>query len=410
MKRVLFSIIIILLIVYNGVAQESITLRGEVLNSDNETAVSFAHVGLCEKAIGTVSNEDGIFEFKVAPYLINDTLCISAIGFITYKERISNLMNTDFMNIKLEPQTSVLQEVIISDNKITGRRVVEKAISRIYKNYPSKPFILEGYYRDYMKRNNNYDSFLEGAITVQDMGYKKSDDKTRVRVNQLRFQENYQENYEKYLHKDESDTLKEVMAGVSTEFFANEFYNMRYHNPVRNQYETLPFVGVFHNFHESNYEFDIAYYTYVDEEEVYVIRFKPKPEYNYLHINVKGEIFIRVRDHGILKFHYSFFVRDFTKDRKVYELNMEYRDYMDKLFLKYISYVNFFKIYLGYEIGEISKYREFFVTDIHYPDFEAISKEESIDNTIPLHQLSIEEDPDFWNNYNLILQQQPVID
>lgn len=410
MKRVLFSILFILFIVYQGFTQESIILKGKIINSDNETAVSFAHVGLCEKAIGTVSNEDGVFEFKIPPYLINDTLCISAIGFLTYKENISNLMNTEYLNINLDPQTSVLQEVIISDKKITGRRVVEKAISRIYKNYPLKPFILEGYYRDYMKRNNSYDAFLEGAITVQDMGYKKSDERTRVRVNQLRFQENYQENYDKYLHKDDNDTLKEVMAGVSTEFFANEFYNMRYHNPVRNQYEILPFVGVFHNFHESNYDFDIAYYTYVDNDEVYVIRFKPKAEYNYLHINVKGEIFIRVRDHGILKFHYSFYVRDFTKDRKVYELNMEYRDFEDKLFLKYISYVNFFKIYLGYEIGEISKYREFFVTDIHYPDFEGITKEESIDNTIPLHQLRIEEDPDFWNNYNLILQQTPYKD
>jgi hypothetical protein len=410
MKRVLISIFIILFIVYQAFSQESIILKGKVINSDNETPVSFAHVGLCNKAIGTVSNEDGIFEFKIAPYLINDSLCISAIGFVTYKEQITNLMNTEFINIKLDPQTSVLQEVIISDNKITGRRVVEKAISRIYKNYPLKPFQLEGYYRDYMKRNNSHDSFLEGAITLQDMGYNKADKKTRVRVNQLRFQENYKENYEKYLHKDENDTLKEVMAGVSTEFFANEFYNMRYHNPVRNQYEILPFVGVFNNFHESNYEFDIAYYTYVEKEEVYVIRFKPKAEYNYLHINVKGEIFIRVRDHGILKFHYAFYVRDFTKDRKVYELNMEYRDFEDKLFLKYISYVNFFKIYLGYEIGEISKYREFFVTDIHYPEFKSISKGESIDNTIPLHQLRIEEDPDFWNNYNIILQQKPVID
>ena len=89
---------------------------------------------------------------------------------------------------------------------------------------------------------------------------------------------------------------------------------------------------------------------------------------------------------------------------------MEYRDYKDKLFLKYISYVNFFKIYLGYEIGEISKYREFFVTDIHYPKFEAITKEESVNHTTPLHQLSIKEDPEFWNNYNLILQQKPYKD
>jgi hypothetical protein len=36
--------------------------------------------------------------------------------------------------IVLQPFTSVLQNVIISDEKITGRRVLEKAISRIQKN------------------------------------------------------------------------------------------------------------------------------------------------------------------------------------------------------------------------------------------------------------------------------------
>jgi hypothetical protein len=242
------------------------------------------------------------------------------------------------------------------------------------------------------------------------MGYRKGDDKTRVALYQMRFDNSYQENYEKYLSKDENDTLKEVMAGVSTEFYANEFFNMRYHNPVRNQYEILPFVGVFDNFAESNYAFEIAYYTYVDAEEVYVIRFKPKPEYNYLHISVFGEIFIRVRDHGILKFNYSFFVKDFTTERKVYELNLEFRDYKGKLFLKYLSYVNFFKIYLGYEIGEISKFREFFVTDIHYPDFESIPEYESLDRERPLHEISMADDPDFWNNYNIILQETPYKD
>ena len=141
-----------------------------------------------------------------------------------------------------------------------------------------------------------------------------------------------------------------------------------------------------------------------------MIRFKPKAEYHYLHIKVNGEIYVRVRDHGILKFNYSFFVKDFDKDRKVYELNLEFRDYNGKLFLKYLSYVNFFKIYLGYEIGEISKYREFFVTDIHFPDFENIPKDKMMDRETPLHKIRVKEDPDFWNNYNVILQQTPVKD
>lgn len=410
MKRIFVIKFFVFLVLSPGFAQQFIHIKGAIENADHRDAVPFAHVGICNKAIGTVSNEDGMFEFKIPPYLSNDTLCVSAIGFRTYRRAISSIPDIQNMKIMLEPQNTVLQEVIISDDKITGRRVVEKAISRIFNNYPLKPFILEGYYRDYVKRNYEYDALLEAAIRVQDMGYRKFDTKTRVELVQMRYQESYAEVYDKYLHKDENDTLKEVLAGVSTEFFANEFYNMRYHNPVRNQYETLPFVGVFNNFAHSNYDFKIAYYTYVDDEEVYVIHFEPKAEYNYMHISVDGEIYIRVRDHGILKFNYSFFVRDFTKERKVYELNLEFRDYKDKLFLKYLSYVNFFKIYLGYEIGEISKYREFFVTNILYPDFESIPKDKSLEMDIPLHMLPLEEDPDFWNNYNVILLEAPYKD
>jgi len=411
MKRVFIISLFIFPLFYNGIAQQSIHLKGRVVHAENGEAISFAHVGLCGKAIGTVSNEDGVFDFKIPPYLINDTLCISSIGFETFKQVISSLSNLELLEIKLEPQPTVLQDVIISDLKITGRRVVQQAIDRIYRNYPTHPFVLEGYYRDYLKVNNEYAAFLEAAMKVQDMGFKKTDDRTtRAEIYQMRFQDNYQEMYEKYLHKDVGDTLKEVIAGVSAEFHGNEFFNMRYHNPVRNQYEILPFVGVFNHFGESNYDFKIAYYTYVDDEEVYVVEFKPKEEYHYQHISVNGEIFIRVRDHGILRFHYAFFVRDLTKERKVYELNLEYRDYKDKLFLKYLSYVNFFKVYLGYEIGEVSKYREFFVTDIHYPDFESIPKDKSMDKDTPLHQIKVKEDPDFWNNYNTILLRKPYKD
>ena len=70
----------------------------------------------------------------------------------------------------------MLQEMVISDNKITGRRVLQKAIARIPYNYPNKPFQLDGYYRDYMKKDGHYISFLEGAISVFDPGFRKSDD------------------------------------------------------------------------------------------------------------------------------------------------------------------------------------------------------------------------------------------
>jgi hypothetical protein len=300
--------------------------------------------------------------------------------------------------------------VIISDEAITGRRVVEKAINRIARNYPSKSYVMDGYYRDYLKKNNDYISFLEAAITMQDMGIDSPEARSRIEINQLRYSDNYLENYYKYLHKDIDDTIKEVLEGESAFYWGNEFSNMLYHNPIRNRLESVPFLGVFDNFYRSSYQFDIAYYTYVDEQEVYVVKFKPNDLYKYHHVQADGEIYIRVEDFAILKFNYNFYVAKFGDRKKWYELNIEYREYDGEMFLKYISYMNYFKIYTGLEIAELYLYREFFVTDIQYPDFKEIPKSETIDKSKPLHAHDAPNDPDFWAGYNVILMEKPLKD
>jgi len=403
MKRV-FLIIILLVPAILGFSQNYLTLKGRITDKKNGEAVSFAHIGVCEKGIGTVSNLNGEFALKIPPYLINDTLCISSIGYKTFRSTYETLKKINPLVIKLEPQTSVLQDVIILDEAITGKRVLEKAVNRIPRNCSTQPFELEGFYRDYLKKDNEYISFLEAAITVQDMGYNSPESRSRIRIDQLRFSDNYKDNYYKYLHKDKDDTIKEVLEGESAFYYGNEFSNMRYHNPVRNRNESVPFLGVFSNFYQSSYQFDIAYYTYVDEEEVYVIKFKPNELYKYHHVQADGEIYIRVSDYAILKFNYNFYVAKFGDKKKWYELNLEYREHAGKMFLNYISYVNYFKIYTGFEISELYQYREFFVTDIHYPDFEAIPKSEDIDKSVPLHEQDAPNDVDFWTDYNVIIE------
>ncbi len=409
MKRVL--LIKLLLFVFLGLkAQTNIIIQGKVINEENGEGVSFAHVGLCGKAVGTVSNLNGVFELKIAPYYLHDTVCFSAIGYKTAKIVAENLRNIDPLVINLSTEASILQDVIILDEKITGKRVLEKAIKRIGRNYARDPYVLHGYYRDYLRKNNEYISFLEGAFSVLDRGINKVEANSRIRIDQLRFSDNYIENYDTYLHKAENDTLKVLLEGVSPFFWGNEFSNMRYHNPIRNRFENVPFIGVFNDFYNSSYQFDIAYYTYLDEEEVYVIKFKPGELFKYHHVQAEGEIYVRVKDFAILKFNYNYYVSKFGDKRKWYELNLEYREYKDKLFLKYISYMNYFRIFTGFEIAELNQYREFFVIDIEYPEFEDIPEDETIDKSLPLHMHEAPNKMEFWNNYNVLLLEKPLKD
>jgi hypothetical protein len=388
-------------------SQSNIVLRGEVRDSVSGEALPYAHIGICGKAIGTVSSETGEFQLNLAPYLLNDTLCVSSIGYETFKVPVKDLAGKKIIPVYLIIHPGILNEIIVSDDRITARRLISNAVARIEKNCPNKPFVIEGYYRDYLKKEDDYISFLESALTIQDPGINKPDSKTKVRVNQVRFNKSYIQNFRKYCKKDESDTIKEIMEGFSPFVNGNEFTNMKSNNPIRNHSTEIPIVGLFDQFYMSNLKFEIAYNINVDGRRVYVIHFEPSEMFKYHYVQVVGEVYIREDDYAILKFEYKYFLSLFREKKKLYELNVEYREYQGKMFLNYISFVNYFKIYTGDEIAELYQYREFFVNDIHFPKFEPIREKEVLDDTIPFHEYGMESDPDFWNNYNAVLLEKP---
>jgi len=383
-------------------------LKGIVLDADDGEGVSFAHVGIVNKAVGTVTNENGEFVLNLASYHLEDTLGVSAIGFNTYEFPVKNCITLDFLTIQLQPVTTMLQEMVISDSKITGRRVLQKAIAQIPKNYANTPFQLDGYYRDYMKKDDQYISFLEGAISVYDPGFRKPDTKSRIKIHQLRYGEDYEENFNKYIRKDPDDTVKVLIEGESPFFKGNELNNMRSNDPIRNNRETVSFIGTFKEFCDSNYDFEIVYYTFLNDEEVFVIHFEPKAIYGYMHVDAFGEIYIKVKDFSIVKFNYNYYVTKLEGKKKLYELNVEYREHQDKMYLKYLSYINYFKIFTGDEIAQIYQYREFFVNDIQNGNFRPIIRDECINPEIPLHLQGVEYQPEFWDDYNMVMMEQPL--
>ncbi len=389
---------------------QQIFIKGMIADAENGEGVSFAHIGICGKSIGAVANDDGKYEFHIPDNVLNDTLCASAIGYETFKFPVKELKGLSNFNISLKPQTSYLDEILIKDDRITARRVVRKAIARIYKNYPKKPFNLKGYYRDYLRKNNQYISFLEGVFTIDDPGFRKPTDNTRIKINQLRFTKNYINNLTEYVTEFQKDSTKLLMYGISPAFKGNEFSNLYYHNPIRNHSASVPFIGIFDTFSERNYDLEIDYYTYVDNQEVYVINIAPSKKYRFTHVNIEGKLFIRTDNYAIVKFNYAYFVTKRLESKKWFELNVEYREFEDKMFLKYFSFMNYYKLLTREEIAEMAVFREFFINDIHVSDYTPFLLEETIDDTLPLYRQNAPNDSKFWINYNRTLLEQPLME
>lgn len=401
--------LIFLIITYPAFPQQ-IFIKGAVVDLETGEGVSFAHIGICEKSIGVVANDNGIYEFRIPDNVINDTLCSSAIGYETFRIAVSELVGLTNFTISLKPQVNYLSEILIKDDKITGRRVVAKAINRIQKNYPKQPFSLEGYYRDYLKKNNEYVSFLEGVFTIDDPGFRKSTDETSISIEQLRYSKDYIQYLTEYVTEFEKDSTKLLMHGISPAFKGNEFSNLYYHNPIRNHTKSVPFIGIFDTFAQRSYDFEIEYYTYVDDKEVYVINIAPNKNFRFTHVSIQGKLFIRTDNYAIVKFNYAYFVTKRLETKKWFELNLEYREFEEKMYLKYFSFMNYFKLLTIEEIAEMAVFREFFVNNIHASDYDKLNKEEVIDASRALYQQNAPNDESFWINYNRTLLEQPLME
>ncbi len=407
MKRI---IPLIFLLITTHLYSQEVFIKGTITDEETGEGVSFAHIGVCAKSIGAVANEIGAYEFHIPASVFNDTLCATAIGYETFKMPISKLKNSSSFQILLKPQISYLEDILIKDEKITGRRVVAKAISRIRKNYPKNPFTLTGYYRDYLKKNDEYISFLEGVLTIDDQGFNKSTDKSNIKIDQLRYSKNYIKYFTEYVKEFDKDSTKLLMHGISPAFKGNEFSNLYYHNPIRNHGHSVPFIGIFDTFSERSYDFEIEYYTYVDDKEVYVINIAPSKNFRFTHVSIKGKLFIRTDNYAIVKFNYAYYVTKRLETKKWFELNVEYREFEDKMYLKYYSFMNYFKLLTIEEIAEMSVFREFFVNDIRAQNYVPLKSSESINLELPLYQQNAPNDPQFWMNYNRTLLEQPLME
>ncbi|BDC99468.1 hypothetical protein PEPS_17490 [Persicobacter psychrovividus] len=410
-QRCFLTVILNILFFVQVFAQNSIVLRGQVVDDQTNAPIPFATLEVLGTSVGTVANEEGFFRFSVDQQ-IGDSLGIHSVGYQYKFIEIPPAYDNDKLMIHLSAQTKMLSEVVVGDMKITPRRILQKSARNIRKNYPTKPYVLNGYYRDYLKRKKGgYICFLESAVDMIDPGFQKTQNKIKLNLEQLRLSDSYLKNYHEFVKADQHDTTKVLLHGVLPSLKGNEFASMLFHDPLRNHFESVPFIGSFEDLWESSYHFELDYYTYIGEDEVYVISIQPNPKLNYWHVDVEGQLFIRVKDYAVMKINYNYFVTKKLERKKWYELNLEYTDQGGKLYLKYLSYMNYFKIFNGRETAEISQYREFFVNSVvpGKPDLTQM-KGELVDLSKPMFEQKVPDIPNYWDDYNYLLLGQPLME
>lgn len=182
---------------------QKITVSGVAVDKETREPLPFASVGIKGKSIGTITNLQGEFDFHIPNDYRNEILVISMLGYVNYEAPVWTLpANPTF---ELSKSTTVLNEVVVTDS-LSGGDILRIALSRIDTNYPMKPFMMEGFYRDVKKVASTNISLLEAAVKIYDEDYAEPRNKyklrERVRLIEVRKSLGYESRFTAYFDQD----------------------------------------------------------------------------------------------------------------------------------------------------------------------------------------------------------------
>ncbi len=355
--------LVVLLALYNGTdvafSQQQNFLRGLLYDRETGEGVAFATVQLEGNAIGVVSNEDGSFLIPSRFRELGEYLRISSMGYESFRVAVAALHSDRVNRIALSPRIFELSETVLKGRSIkkrSARNIIRTAIQRIPANYPTYPFRLIGYYRDYQKKSDKYLNLNEAILEVNDMGFQNNDkETTRVRLYDYRENSEFSRDTLATGPYDYQRWQKVITNAYLYNYGGNEFSILRIHDALRNHaVTTYSFVDQLDSDFMRNHNFKRLNDTNIDDVPCYVIGFKTRKG-DYL---AEGTIIIARHNFAIYRLNYALYddtetaIEDTNVPDRVrrgqlmFAVRTEYRPRKTSMHLNYISFRNNFRLNL----------------------------------------------------------------
>jgi hypothetical protein len=357
---------------------QTLTISAKVVDRETKEPLPFASVGLKNKPIGTITNLQGEFDFHIPIEFRNDVLVINMLGYLPYEDPAWTVTN-NVTTIEMVKSTQFLDEVVVSDS-LRGGEILSIALGRITQNYPMKPFLLDGFYRDIKEVGGTYVSLLEAAVKIFDEDYQAPRNKfklrERVALQEVRRSLGYENKFTAYF--DEGNLLEDILL----------------HNNIRYRQfpeEEIFFKGMvrendsYYNGHQvyvlsQKYDYDLT--IYVDKETYGIIRL----EYE----NDEQEV-IRKRRGLISKF---------VNLKRI----IDFKSYNGELFLNYItldSKINWYDSKTDELKFETQLHQQLLINKVYPNTDEYVGTTEKMKN-YGLQYQDYRYNKNFWDNYNVI--------
>lgn len=232
-------------------AQENIefdAISGIVKDAKTKKKLESVNIISPELNIGTVTNADGEFTLKVPKQSNITYIEISHLGYSNHKLAIDNNILKE-QSIFLNPNSNVLREVVVES--VDPQDLVRQSIEKIDKNYSNKATLLNGFYRETIKKGRNYINISEAVLEIYKDDYTKGINNDRTIVKKGR----------RLLSQKPSDTLfVKFIGGPNLSIFLDIVKNKDL---------------LFNNEDLSYYKFAMEDPVMIDERLNYVVSFYP---------------------------------------------------------------------------------------------------------------------------------------
>jgi hypothetical protein len=384
------NIVILLILVFPYATSclgqvEYITISGKIIDSETSEPLPFASIAIENSSIGTVSNNDGDFDFHVLSKFSNGYIVIEMLGYEAFRKQVSSFSIVDQNSISLEKSTTMLDEVVIVDS-LSGGDILRIALARIEQNYPMAEYSMQGFYRDVKKVDDEYISLLEAALEIYDKDYQEPRNplklRERVGLKEVRKSLNYGYAYKKYF--DQYNMLEELLLENNVKYRSFTTEPLFYENLKRRGKTNIGISTVY----KLNLVADMGYYLtlYVDTEDygIHFLTFEngdgSMPLEEISRSGKRTERMIRT------------------------EKSIEFSKFEGRYYLKYLRVKTGFE-WINNESKEVEAQTELFqellINEIDILDPEWISTGDKM-KRYGLQYQDMPYNKEFWDNYNVI--------
>jgi len=376
-----------------------ITLRGTVYDMEVRDAIPYVHVGLIGTTIGTVTNRSGEFQLIIPDSLAHSKLKLSHIGYESQEVESARLTEQS-VDFYLKPHAITLQEITVSI--ADPKQVLNDMLQQKSKNYALEPVYLTCFYREGIEHRKRNIDLTEAVVQIYKSGSQYDSTHDQVKLIKKR----------RITDQQQTDTIfPRMKSGINSCLVLDIMKEMPdFIYPQDNVFYSYFFANV----------------TSIDNRLVNIITFKQKPSVKeplytgdlYIEAESKAlvEIQIEMNPQHVSKATHFFVARksrDLNLTLQEAKYMVSYKPATDGLY--YINHIR------GDIVFKVRKRNHLFSSPLHFwfemvtckidkEDVRGFSRNDRLSTTQIFSETKHPYDQDFWENFNLILPEERLIE